>query len=313
LGDMDTERERQGLQDLYNQQAINAQQRVDILQQRDYWRGVLQDPATEENRQLRDMAQQNLDRLDSEYSTLLADYGRLNNEALERSGGEPTPEQDTTGDTPPSLTDGAGMSTIDKVDTIAEMFNDTFELTDLEIRRSPFRDSIVSNANDLGRLVTELGRENAANDPNYDYQYEMNLMNRAITDRTALSREEWEQLEEYTNPIARAGVGNLFTNKATFKPPLNETLTNKYVIPVSEATEAFIQSLINSGTISATDYKQGSPNMITGMLGSGERMDFSGYDKVFEISRPKVGDRTQFTKQYQDFLDTYNQKYKTGA
>jgi hypothetical protein len=210
--------------------------------------------------------------------------------------------------TSPGVTDAATLPTVERVATIATSFTE-LGLDNAKIKQSPFKDSIVSNANDLGRLVTELGTANAANNPNYNYQYEINLVNRAISDRTSLTREEWTNLNEYTNPIASAG----WTTKGTFRPPLNETSTNKYVIPVSEATEAFIQSLINSGTISATDYKQGSPNMITGILGSGERMDFSGYDKVFEISKPKAGDRTQFTKLYQDFLDTYNQKYKTGA
>jgi hypothetical protein len=202
------------------------------------------------------------------------------------------------------VTDAATIPTVQRVEAFATAFTE-LGLDNAKIKQSPFKDSIVSNANDLGRLVTELGTANAANNPNYNYQYEINLVNRAISDRTSLTREEWEQLNEYTNSQTRAS----FTPDISFLQVSGQSTNPKIAIPATEATAAWIQSLIASGRLSATNFKERSPSFFENIaVGPG----LKNYDKNYEIQLSGKT-FTEYEKEYYDFLDTYNQKYKTGA
>jgi hypothetical protein len=204
--------------------------------------------------------------------------------------------------TSPGVTDAATIPTVQRVEAFATAFTE-LGLDNVKIKQSPFKDSIVSNANDLGRLVTELGTANAANNPNYNYQYEINLVNRAISDRTSLTREEWEQLNEYTNSQTRSSFTPDFVRVDAIGNP-------KVAIPATEATAAWIQSLITSGVLSATDFKERSPSFFENIaVGTG----LKNYDKNYELTLPRGTNIAENRQAYYDFLDTYNQKYKTGA
>jgi hypothetical protein len=249
---MDTERERQGLQDLYNQQAINAQQRVDILQQRDYWRGVLQDPATEENRQLQRMAQENLDRLDGEYSTLLADYGRLNNEALERSGGEPTPEQESEtpfGGPPPP---GPGETTdIAVTNWVNETLSDN-----LDIPKTRLNDSVEAVKQLVGDDIPE----------GYNYEAEIELINRYFSDSSKVTLEEFNRVQETDlkrslhNYLKHVGI-NVFTNLGGMTTTMDFD---------NEDHKDFVDYLLETGTVTPQQVTQsGKQYRITNILQAG--------------------------------------------
>jgi hypothetical protein len=209
------------------------------------------------------------------------------------------------GATSPGVTNAATIPTIQRVEAFATTFTE-LGLDNVKIKESQFKDSIVSNANDLGQLVTELGSANAANNPNYNYQYEINLVNRAITDVTSLTNDEVTKLNKYTSSF-----GN-------FGPPL-ALETGMSSIPKSEATDAFINHLIEQGLLSATNFKVvdqktnfWNKTVEQAIYPSGSYNTLKQYAQLYQIPSGAV-DQDILAEQYNTFLNTYNTKYKTGA
>lgn len=203
------------------------------------------------------------------------------------------------------LKDLQGTDTIGRTTAISnEIAN--LKLDDQAIQQSQFKDSVVSDASSLSQLVLQLGSANAANNPNYNYRYEINLVNRAIKDVTSLTKEEISKLSPFVNET----VGS-------FNPPLvkgggGSGIFNQLGFPKTEATDAFVNKLIQDGRISQTDYKiENNINPRNAQVLSGSIRTMQQYDQFYFIN--DAIDSATLKQEYINFLDSYNQKYKVGA
>jgi hypothetical protein len=276
LADIETDRERQALQDIYNKQAINAQQRVDILQQRDYWRGVLSDPATAENRELQAMAQQNLDRLDAEYSTLLADYGRLNNEALQQSGGEPTPEPGPTPEpTPPPRPEPGPGETAESVTQDWE--NEVTNWIDTELSFN--KDIPITRLNDAVSAVKELAPDNVPDD--YNYASEMDLINKYYTSPSEMTLNEFNRIQGTALKTVTTSAGgpdqtlNRYASLVGLSSSAAGTVgTNINLKFDNEQHRNFVQYLVTQGIIQESNIQK--TNTVYRLVGTGSNLSEMG-------------------------------------
>jgi hypothetical protein len=293
-------------QDALSLQAINATQRAELLGEIQYWQALSLDTENVTLEQ-REQAKATLAQLQTNYAKLLANSQTVpiprrttttdededeDEDELETETGEETPEP---------------RPVLKQIESLESQFK-VAGLDDATIRRSPFKDSTVRNASDLSRLVIELGRKNAANNPGYDYKYEIDLLTRGIQDRTKLTSEEAEQLENYVQDNFRPFGG-------TFKVPSGIDGRNQLYLPMGESTEAFLQTLLDEGVISTTDYKERSAK-----LGDPNFNLLNDYDKIIVISTPT--NRSELTEElkpatirenWKEFLDSYNRQFNPNA
>jgi hypothetical protein len=265
-------------QDALSLQAINATQRAELLGEIQYWQALSSDE--NQSSEVRDQAKATLAQLQTDYAKLLAD-----SQTVPIPGRTPTTDEDEDGDDDPETIATIG-STRTNEDGVTETFNGTTwnvvtktptewvnsfvqdftaaGLDDLTIRKSQFKNSVVENQTDLARLVTSLAPESAKNDPGYNYAYEKDLVQRAVTDVTSLTFEEATRLNEFTS------------SAGSFEPPwIGGDLYNiNGIIPKTESTDAFVDYLVDQGIFKLTDI---------------ETDDRKGlFQRIFDLNQPMI-------------------------
>jgi hypothetical protein len=169
------------------------------------------------------------------------------------------------------------------------------DIDDAIVKNSPFQDNQIATTEQLSQLAYELGRDKAAQDPNYNFQYEINMLSRAVLDRTSLTREEWEGLEEYTRSFA----GN---QRTTFTPGVTYETGPKYNIADTPSGRAFMEYLISEGIIDTNDYKSNKRTIWNDTGGI-----FKQYDNILNVDNTDIS-HSEFDELYYDFLDDYNRE-----
>jgi hypothetical protein len=220
-------------QDALSLQAINAQQRAEVLGEMQYWQGVLADPTQVA---LHADAQKNLGTLQTRYADLL-----LNNSVMTGGPSSTTPTPEPEPEPEPEPTNDAweidftkGTVEQNAQDYVANIgANLITEETDLSGFRTDIRTS-----EDLAEGIVKLAGDKDIE--GYDFKPEIELVNRALYNRESITQDEFLNLadaglvrfqgnEDFKFLEFAIGTEDLSSSIRYPKTPLMETFFRKMV------------------------------------------------------------------------------------
>lgn len=264
------------MQDSISLQAINAQQRAEVLGEMQYWQAITTAPAGTFTPEQLEEARAALGTLGARYGELLLNTQVITGRPNTPGGGpevdpdidpEVEPELEPTGVTIPTGFN-LQMATGDFVETQLKNLGFT---DDMDLPGMP---TDIRNIKDLGTKFVKLAGDKAVE--GYNYTDEIELVNRYVNDSMSITSSELQDLKDAgivrsnrsleniwgitTTKIPTTTVGTAGAATATMpgssyaagnipSVPAAQPERKKYAFPVNEKTASFVQYMVDNNYI----------------------------------------------------------------
>jgi len=276
-------------------QAINAQQRAEVLGEMQYWQAVLADPT---QLSLHESARTALGQLQTRYGELLTNSSAITGRPQEATSPEITPTGGQTPEPEPEPEPEGFVRTTGQTTQSAAVDFTKSRLNQLGITDDSLESPInilrvgLQNQEDVANAIVALAGDKAVE--GYNFEEEIQLVNKVLTDPTSISYEEFQEIKEnnvlFKDTAKYYGVYGWDFDRSY----VDGRLTERFMFNDTPQNRELVQYLMDNGhlkeeNISVKDGKY----TVKSNFRSGSQNEYEKY--VLDFSRQSTASATPTT------------------